>query len=85
MKTTADNTGKKAAIKQLASDLGAKYIDIYAIAPKNEDGTMHDGFLSDTVHPTDYGHRFIAEHVARSIGLSCTSKMMALDVFGLRL
>lgn len=70
--------GKPEALKAFADYVGALYIDVYEHCPKDENGDPIEGFLSsDHVHPTNEGHQFIAELIAKKISLSCNSKGMA--------
>lgn len=66
--------GKPQALKAFSDDIGALFIDVYEHCPKDSNGYIVDGILSsDNIHPTDEGHRFIAELIAKNIGLSCNS------------
>jgi hypothetical protein len=69
---------KKALIRQLARYVGAQYICIGDHYPKDANGDAISGFYaSDNLHPTDAGHQFIAELVAKNIGLSVNAKKLA--------
>lgn len=77
-----NNYSKHSLLKTFAENTGAKYICVWDYAPKNNDGSyLIDGFLnSDGIHPLDAGHKFIAELIAKKIGLSVTSKDLAQKV-----
>lgn len=67
---------KKELIRELALYVGAQYICVGDYYPKDSNGDVVAGFYnpSDNIHPTDAGHQFIAELVAKNIGLSCNAK-----------
>ena len=81
-----NSLSKKGVIRKFAAECGAEYIDIWSAAQKDSTGTyLADGFLNaDGIHPADSGHRFIAEYIAKRIGLSVNSKGLAQEVFGTR-
>lgn len=71
--------GCKPVLKQMAKDLNCIYLDFAEIVPRKANGQIINNFLAaDGVHPVALGHRFIAEYIAKTIGLDFTSKMQVL-------
>ena len=75
-----DNREKSCDIKALANEVGANYIRMYDEIPKDADGhTIADLLMPDGLHPNDAGHKYIAEVIAKKLGLSITSKAISLS------
>lgn len=82
--TAAESSRARAELRRLAAETGGLYINL----PKmifSGDIAVSTTHLIDTLkmwtdgsHPNKEGHKWIAETVARAMGLSCTSKREAL-------
>lgn len=87
--TTAQRNGAKkhSLLKQFANETKAKYICVWDYVPKDDtNGYVAGGFLNtDGIHPIDAGHQFIAELIAKEIGLSVTSREFAQDVLNTKI
>jgi hypothetical protein len=66
-----DDNIYKQELKRLADECGGTYINFNELLPYGSDITkwISSGFLSDTSHPTEIGHKVIAETMANRIGL----------------
>ena len=73
--TINDRLHKMQILYKFSKDINAKYISIYSSIPKEQDN-LHivSDFLVDQSHPTDAGHKFIAELVAKYLKLQINSK-----------
>lgn len=77
-----NNIAKSSLLKQLADDLGATYINMYELIPTDSNGyTDSSYFISDGLHPSELGHRCIAEAVSKFQKLSVQSKGLASVAF----
>lgn len=71
--------GCKDVLRDMARQLDCLYLDMLELAPKKADGSIIPGFLnSDGTHPDELGHRYIAECIAKRIGLRCVTKPDAI-------
>lgn len=69
----------KQELKRLADNTNAIYIDFNKVlGNKTLEELKNIGFLeTDDIHPPIKGHQYLAEVIAKKVGLGCTSKMMA--------
>lgn len=88
--SAAKSSRTRLALRQLAADTGGIYIDLPGELFKNREsiapGADRYNYLINTYrmwvdgsHPNKYGHQWIAETIAKRIGLSCSSKNEALS------
>ncbi len=78
------------ALRQLAANTGGMYIDLPGELFKNREsiaaGADRYNYLINTYkmwadgsHPNKFGHQWIAETIAKRMGLTCTSKAIAIN------
>ena len=62
-------------LKQIADNVNGIYIKINDYIPKDSNGYIDPSYvITDGLHPSELGHKCIAEYIAKTIGLSVTSK-----------
>lgn len=86
--TALPSSRTRKALRQLAADTRGIYIDLPGLIFKNRESlnsSQRASYLvstlamwSDSSHPNKAGHQWIAETIAKRIGLSCSSKNEAI-------